>query len=362
MWSISRNPLYARAASGATNEAIHLLRERRSLTLHGWYNGVIGSLCTIRKVTRILPNAQQIDDADLLQEVLTAPMPDDGSFDLIAGPSGTIAGLLSLREPTPDVGLLTACHNSAEWLLKRACKGPGIGLSWQEETNDGTNTYAPCGLAHGTSSAAHALLELWAVSGDDRYKEAAFRAFEYERQWFDRQQCGWPDLRGVGATDAGDPGKMVYPVYWCYGAGGIGLSRLRAWQLTGDKTALAEANAAVFACKQRARQALAFRAESDRFEENASLCHGLGSVIELLIYSAKIRHDPEALELAHDLGLVLAPAADEEWHCGVVGGGETPGLMLGLAGIGRMLLGLGAPDQYQPSGLVLPASTPRPID
>lgn len=358
IWAVSGNSEYAKAASGAAKEAIRLVRERRSISLHGWYSGVVGTLSTIRSVTRILPDAQTIEDADLLREVLAVPFPDDGSFDLIAGPSGTLAGLLTLPETATDPTLRAACHANAEWLLRQAQTGPGTGVSWREHNAEGTSAFPPCGLAHGASSAAHALLEYWAATNDDRYKQAGFQAFEYERQWFDRGHCGWPDLRDVGATQAADPGAMTYPTFWCYGVGGIALSRLRAWQLTKDKTVLAEANAAIFACKQYARQVLDSDKNSAGFEENASLCHGLGSIVEPLLYSAQLRYDPEALDLARRLGLAMATPSDEEWPCGVVGGGETPGLMLGLAGIGQMYLGLSAPAGMQVSGLVLSTSDP----
>ena len=214
--------------------------------------------------------------------------------------------------------------------------------------------YPPCGLAHGASSGALALLELWSVCDRPRYRAAAFDAFRYERQWFSRRHGGWPDLRDVGAEDVGREGALAYPTYWCYGAGGVGLARLRAWQLTGDRTALAEANAALFACKERARHMLA-AAPSDAadFELNASLCHGLGSVLEPLLYAVRLDHDPESLALARKLGAALEARArgQGEWACGVVGGGETPGLMLGLSGIGALFLGLHDPRRFHPAGL-----------
>ncbi len=354
MWRQTRNPDYANTASSAANGAMHLIRERRSVTPHGWYSGLIGTLSTVRSVYDMLPETEMADDTSLLHEVLTAATPQDGCFDVIAGPSGTIAGLLTLHGSESGDSILRACHLNGEWLLDRAQSGPGIGLSWQEENAETSHAFPHCGLAHGASSPALALLELWAATRDERYRKAGFRAFEYERQWFDRHQCGWPDLRDVRADQAGDPKAMVYPAYWCYGSGGIALSRLRAWQLTSDKTALAEANAAIFACKRRARQALT--TERAGFEENASVCHGLGSIVEPLIYSSQVRPDPEAIALARELGLAMRPPANEEWKCGLVEGGETPGLMLGLAGIGRMYLGLSDPVRFRPSGLVLPAS------
>jgi lantibiotic modifying enzyme len=353
-WTQTRDPAHAAAAAGAAREAMRLLRARRSVTTHGWYSGVTGTLWGVRTAARRIPDMGPFDDEDLLQEVLNAPAPEDGAFDLVAGASGTIVGLLAIagREPTEPV--LHACHALADWLLDSARPGPGIGLSWQETTHGTAGAHPLCGLAHGASSAAVALLELWSFCDQPRYRAAVFDTFRYERQWFSRQHCGWPDLRDMGARHPGEQGEASYPTYWCYGAGGTGLARLRAWQLTGDRTALAEANAALFACKARARRALAVMPhDGDDFELNASLCHGLGSVLELLLYAARLGHEPGALALARGLGAALEARAlaRGEWACGVVGGGETPGLMLGLSGIGALFLGLHDPHCFQPAGL-----------
>lgn len=86
-----------------------------------------------------------------------------------------------------------------------------------------------CGLSHGASGLGWALLELGAVTGDDRFSNAACEALRYERSWFDDRAGIWPDLREMapGEQLAGAP-------FWCHGAGGIGLVRLRAYQLAGD--------------------------------------------------------------------------------------------------------------------------------
>jgi lantibiotic modifying enzyme len=355
VWTRTRDPAHAATAAGAAREALRLLRARRRVTLHGWYSGVTGTLWAVRTVARRIPDMAPANDEDLLTEVLNAPAPEDGVFDLVSGASGTIVGLLALAGRQPTEPMREAFHALADWLLDSARQGPGIGLSWREPSH-GTPL---CGLAHGASSAAMALLELSSWCDRPRYRAAVFDAFRYERQWFSRQHCGWPDLRDADAVRPGGRAEPSYPAYWCYGAGGTGLARLRAWHLTGDRTALAEANAALFACKARARRALAeMQHDRDDFDLNASVCHGLGSVLELLLYAVRLGHDPDALPLARRLGAALEARARArgEWGCGVIGGGETPGLMLGLSGIGAVFLGLHDPHRFHPAGLPPPVA------
>ena len=57
-------------------------------------------------------------------------------------------------------------------------------------------------------------------------------------------------------------------------------------------------------------------------------------------------------------GGVLASIREHGWRCGVLGRGEIPGMMLGLAGIGYGLLRLGAPERV-PSVIRLAPPAPE---
>ena len=53
-----------------------------------------------------------------------------------------------------------------------------------------------CGLSHGAGGIGWALLELFAPTGDERFRVGAEGAFAYERSWRDRGVAAtWPDLR-----------------------------------------------------------------------------------------------------------------------------------------------------------------------
>jgi len=75
----------------------------------------------------------------------------------------------------------------------------------------------------------------------------------------------------------------------------------------------------------------------------------------LLIYAAQVLNRPDCFAAAQQLGLKRIEAYEMNrlpWPCGVLGGGETPNLMLGLSGIGYFYLRLHDPANV-PSVLIL---------
>src|SRR5262249_35833084 len=143
-------------------------------------------------------------------------------------------------------------------------------------------------------------------------------------------------------------GEPSYSVAWCHGAPGIGLSRLRAYSILEDQSCLAEAEIAVTTTTQLLREP-ALR------NQNYSLCHGAGGNAELLLAVAEMLDRPALRTTAEDVGwygIETYLKVRRSWPCGVVPGGETPNLMLGLAGIGHFYLRLYDPAKV-PSVLIV---------
>ena len=264
-----------------------------------------------------------------------------GETDLIGGLAGTALALLELSRALEDEALLDAAGTLGEHLLERT----------RAEASMESAQPRLCGLGHGASGIALALLELGAALDDPRFEEAALSELEYERSWFSREHGNWPDLRELDRAKLEAGAGPGYPVFWCHGAAGIGLVRLRAYERTGDEAWLAEAAAAIDTASATILRVVTLP-DGAPTGIDLSLCHGVGSVAELHLAAAETTGDEEHLTHARRLVrlAVRGRGADDdglrlpdEIPCGVPGGGETAGLMVGLAGIGALLLRLEDP-------------------
>jgi lantibiotic modifying enzyme len=221
------------------------------------------------------------------------------------------------------------------------------GYSWRSP--DFPNQRNLTGFSHGTAGAGYALLELFEATDDSKYLIAAEQAFRYERHWFDVAARNWPDLREEPAKGSRVRRPLSFTTSWCHGAPGIALSRLRAYELCNREEYRAEALTAI----KTTREAVMVSLRSG--VGNFSLCHGLTGNAEVLLHGCRVLGqkgvDESALALAvADLGIDTYADRGLSWPCGT-GSGETPNLMLGLAGIGHIYLRLHSSET--PSVLVL---------
>jgi lantibiotic modifying enzyme len=76
---------------------------------------------------------------------------------------------------------------------------------------------------------------------------------------------------------------------------------------------------------------------------NYSLCHGHCGNAELLLWAGDVLGDEASIATVQQIASDAVQKYSYEknpWPCGVMNGGETPDLMLGLAGIGHFYLRL----------------------
>lgn len=292
----------------------------------------------------------------------------DGPLDLLTGAAGTA---LAVAAVLPDAPAAEAALRAVAVQARATVRRHVWGVAWPDPGGHPDLL----GLAHGASGVAWALAR--AADPQDPDDSLLTAALEYERAWFDPHTPGWPDLRPLtGATgtapDAAEPVVAAgWPVAWCHGAVGIGLSRraLLALSDDGGRSGLtaqrarltAELGAAVQAARQRLTTARAALREHGHADD-ASLCHGLAGSVELLLAAGTLPGaDAHVGAARHSADLLVAererlgawpcglprPDGDPRWH-------EPPGLFLGLAGILLTLLRVDHPDEL-PSPLLLPA-------
>jgi len=191
-------------------------------------------------------------------------------------------------------------------------------------------------------------LRLEAATGDARFGQLAREGIEFERGLFSAEARNWPDLRAGAAELAGPHGNGThFMTAWCHGAPGIGLARLAGLPLYDDarvREEIAHATATTLA---------------HGFGQNHSLCHGDLGNLDFLLEAARVLGD-EALEhrVYQQARTSLRVMEERGWLFGLQRNIETPGLMVGLAGIGYGLARLARPERL-PSLLAL-APPPSP--
>lgn len=360
--ALSGDPELARAALGAVEFG---LREGETSpeTSFGYHSGRVGIAYAAVRVGERLNRPELFARAEAVLRPLAGNEPRDMGMDVIAGGGGGIPALLAIAGRV-DAELVTGiARRLGDHLINVATRDPE-GLSWATMRSSSIRNLN--GYAHGAAGIGHGLLELYAATGEGKYRYAAEQAFLYERHFFSAEDFNWPDLRHTelgeyqfeGRMDelkerqrSGDPLPPQAPRYmsaWCHGAPGIGYSRLRAYELLGDPLYLEEARASFTAVE---------RSISDELGMNFSLCHGRGGNAETLVEGARILGDPELLRPAHEIalaGIERFENAGVPWPCGTMGGVSDPGLLLGEAGIGMFLLRLARPEI--PSVLFITAS------
>jgi lantibiotic modifying enzyme len=350
--SLSDDVALRRAALGGVRHAL----ERTQ----GWslFSGRMGVGMVALEIATLLdepglvqPGVEAIETASevALAEAEQAPA------DLLAGMAGVVVGLAAALPYDLDGGWLARAFDLGRALLGAARPGP-TGLSWPMLPGGAEHL---CGLGHGASGVALALDALAALAPQEPgWAEAAAAARGYERGWFSAAQGSWADLR----TPLPEHGGLPCPHFWCHGSVGIGLERLRAMRhcdgpLARDpvSTVLPRADAAaalegVIAETGRILASPVGPGGGDRV--NGSLCHGIGSLVELLAEAWTMQREDELLALMRRLTAFLRNDAGpgRRWRSGIPGGGmATPGLMMGSAGIGWAMLRTWSPEEV-PAG------------
>jgi type 2 lantibiotic biosynthesis protein LanM len=338
---------FKKTAEGAIRYALSHSDRLNSGSNFGFYSGLTGIAYALAEMAKIFgaPNLAE-QSLTVLRELL--PLPTNlRRWDIISGSAGVIPVFLNLHGVYKDEFLLDLAIRHGDMLLQSASRGEE-GWSWSGGENQPHNNLT--GFSHGTAGVAWSLLELHRKSGNQRFLTAAQEALRYERHWYSPQWENWPDFRT--SSETGDPG---YVAGWCHGAPGIGLSRVRAFQLLGDQDCRTEAEIAVRTTTKVLNSAVSHG------QGNYSLCHGHCGNAELLICADDVLGDQGSIQAVHLMAedaLQKYHVERNPWPCGVQNAGETPDLMLGLAGIGHFFLRLY--DRQKIPSILLVGPNPPP--
>ena len=328
LFSCTQDSVIKKTAEGAIRCALEQIKKINAAENFGFYSGMTGVAFVLAEASDLLGSDRLLKESLGILETIPGEKIGFQTWDIISGSAGVIPVLLKLHQRYQKDFLLRLALQHGDMLLASA-NHSDEGWSWRTisaEQKDLT------GFSHGTAGIAWALLELHAQCKEQRFLAAAQSALKYERHWYSGEQENWPDFRSMNES-----GSPVYAMAWCHGAPGIGLSRVRAYQMLGDEQCRAEAQIAV---KTTQRNLIAVVQSG---QGNHCLCHGNMGNAELLLYAHDTLPESNGMEAV----LQVAEAADQQcrvernpWPCGILNGGESPNLMLGLAGIGYFYLRL----------------------
>jgi type 2 lantibiotic biosynthesis protein LanM len=331
-----------RAAADAAGTTLRAQLDRLPRNLGGGLCGYGGILYAMAHLQAAQPDARLSALADKLADQVSENADDDTEYDVIGGAAGTIGGLAAWHAIRPTGPIRDALRRCADRLTDRA-ERQSVGVGWRVRSLADLANRPLAGFAHGASGFAWALTRAAALLGEQQYAAVATEALAYERSLLDSVAGNWPDLR------TGIPLRGTFPVLWCHGAAGIGLSRVDLIE-TLDQPELHD------------DLSIALRTVAGAGPgTNLSLCHGDLGNLDLFLTAPRVL-DLDAASRAREagrLGLagVLSRLADQGWMCGLADAGEHPSLLVGLAGIGYGLLRAAHPDTV-PSVLALQPPAP----
>ena len=321
---------YAEVARRAATTVARQVEETPSaLQGIGAGNGWGGLIYVLTHLAVLWNEEVWLDRALAHAERLAPEIEADENLDLIGGSAGCLMALLLLESQHPSELLRRCARACGEHLLARAQPQPAGGLGWSIPL---AGARALAGISHGASGIALGLLQLAAVSGEERFRRAALAGIEFERRLYDATERNWPDLRAGAGGELHGAGHFMCA--WCHGAPGIGLARIAGLPWLDDGAI-------------REEIALAVETTLDRgFGYNHCLCHGdLGNLC-FLLDAARACGDAELGSRVERLAGGVVDSLEEHGPLfGLPGSLETPGLMVGSAGIGYGLAYLAAADR-----------------
>ena len=298
----------------------------------GAFGGLGSPIYLLSHLGMLWNQPELIHEAEALVTLLPAMIEKDDRLDIIAGSAGCIASLLSLYAVAPSERILTAAIQCGDHLITHA-QPMKEGIGWHTMPQQTALT----GFAHGGAGIALSLLRLATASGEERFRQTACAAMAYERSLFSPDRQNWLDVRttrGITRSKQSErEERQHFMIAWCHGAAGIGLARLASLQHIDDTVLCEEIDAAL-----KTTVAAGFGGDH-------SLCHGDFGNLETLLVASKVLAMPYySQQVEHITGALLDSIDTHGWMTDVPLDVKTPGLMVGIAGIGYGLLRLAEPD------------------
>lgn len=241
-------------------------------------------------------------------------------YDIVEGVAGCLIVAVELYKLLKDKEIYDFANLCGEYLLKTIVSTNNI-YGW---LSDDEEKQVLAGMSHGNAGISLALGKLYSITKEQRYYEVAINAINYENNLFNKDENNWIDLRH---SNSNENKENFYPVNWCHGAPGIGMSRLALYRINKDDTLVKDIYAAVEITKTKGSN------ESD------CLCHGTMGNLDIFLLAYEILGEDRYLSWARSIcSSTITINKDNGWRCGIGQKIQVPGMMTGLSGIGYQLL------------------------
>jgi lantibiotic biosynthesis protein len=269
-------------------------------------------------------------------------------LDIIGGNAGAIAPLFRLAKENDLPSLATLAIACADEILERASWKDDL-CFWDSPKVLGTEMDHPplTGYSHGCAGLAAGLAAAYRETGNEAYLLHARGAFAFEHMLFNEDENNWIDTRYPHHKKDG----KIYGTFrsaWCHGAPGIALAHITAANIDDDRC---------YYHQDMARRAIETTKKflAQKLEEplnDATLCHGFLGLSDILFTYGECNNDEESKAEARSfsgqyLNLHLHPY---DMQSGIIAGGYSPSLLIGMAGVGLHYLRLSS-ERNIPSAL-----------
>ncbi len=338
---VLNNEKYRQLAQEALVTARYLWRfhpnDIGSLGLFSGWGGIVYTLCHLATLWR---DTSLLDEAFSLVPHIESHVDKDTNQDIVGGCAGAIIALLTLNELMANERIVEVAKQCGLKLVSLSHK-QSDGIGWILES---AGDKALAGMSHGVAGISYALIKLYKACGDPLFMRTAEDALSYERSLYSDKSKNWPDLReGSRPESSSHCNGHYYMTAWCHGAPGIALTRLQMEKLIKDPHFEDEICAAISTTMKNG------------FLDNHCLCHGSLGNLDVLLEANRVLPSEGYYEQARHLALQIVQGQKETgWLSGYMFNLETPGFMVGLAGMGYQLLRVAYPEKV-PSILSLGA-------
>lgn len=196
------------------NLDIAYVRNKYSSMGIGGMDGIGSLIYGLTKVSQYCKTQQYTTSALRLSRLITKEViENDKKLDIISGSAGCLLSLLKLFSSCKDEQLIELAKRCGNHLVDTQFSNNSFPKAWSVN-----NEIPLTGFSHGAAGISYALIKLYQITNDIKYKNSALRGIEYEQELY-KNKNEYPDLRAHKHNE--DAMNS-----WCHGLTGILLSRI----------------------------------------------------------------------------------------------------------------------------------------